>query len=244
LAKYEQRFTSGMSVLASYTFSKMISDVEMVQSGTSLLQDAANRRSERSVANIDVPHALIASVAYELPIGRGKQFLSSGIASHILGGLAVSGIFTYQSGTPLRITIPNSLPNFSGQLRPNLVGGTNIFLNSDHSSFRPLNALSGERGDVMLNSAAFAVPSSYTYGNLGPYLPWARSFGYANEDISLSKRHALGEGRFFEVRTDWFNAANRSQLNAPVTDLTSANFGRITGQRAARVIQLGARFAF
>jgi hypothetical protein len=33
-------------------------------------------------------------------------------------------------------------------------------------------------------------------------------------------------------------------LNAPVTDLTSPNFGRVTGQKSARVIQLGMRYSF
>ena len=46
------------------------------------------------------------------------------------------------------------------------------------------------------------------------------------------------------VRTDWVNAFNRCQLSAPVTDLTSPSFGRITSQRAARVIQLGVRYSF
>ena len=49
---------------------------------------------------------------------------------------------------------------------------------------------------------------------------------------------------FIEFRTDWFNAPNRVQLTGPVTDLTNANFGRVTGQRSARVIQLGIRYAF
>ncbi len=244
LAKFEQRFTSGLALLASYTFSKFLSDVEVVQGGTTRLQNAADRRAERSVTNIDVPHRLITSVSYEMPFGKGRRWLARGWKSHVFGGFAIAGILSYESGPPLRVTIPNGLPIFNGQLRPNLVPGVNPFLNNSHSSFRPQNGLSGEQGDLMLNRAAFAVPAPYTFGNLAPFLPTVRAFGFSNEDISLSKRNNLGEHQFLEFRTDWFNAPNRVQLTAPVTDLTNPAFGRINGQKSARIIQLGVRYGF
>ena len=237
LAKYDQRFSSGLALLATYTFSKNITDVVA-------LQNALDRRSARSVASIDTPHRFATSVAYEIPVGKGKQFVNNGIWSHVLGGFSLSGTFVYESGTPLRLTIPNTLPIFNRDLRPNLVSGVDPFVNNSHSEFRPFNSLTGDRGDVQLNAAAFAIPAANTFGNLAPYLSSVRSFGNANEDISLLKRQYIREGQFIEFRTDWFNAANRSQLNAPVTDLTSPNFGRITGQRAARVIQFGVRYGF
>jgi hypothetical protein len=240
LLKYEQRFSSGLAVLGSYTFSKFISDTV----NTTRLQDAKDRRAERAVVNSDIPHRFTGSIAYELPFGKGKRFLNSGPAAWIAGGFSLSGILTYESGTPLAITIPNGLPIGNGQLRPNLVAGVNPYLSNSHGSFRPLNGLSGEAGDLLLNRAAFATPAAFTLGNLGPFLPYLRSFGFSNEDISLAKRIPLFDRQFLELRTDWFNAPNRSQLVAPVTDLTNANFGRVTGQKAARVIQFGIRYAF
>jgi hypothetical protein len=145
---------------------------------------------------------------------------------------------------PLSITIPNGLPLFNGALRPNLVAGVEPLLTNNHASFKPFNALSGDRGDLQLNRDAFAVPAPFTFGNLGPVLPYVRGFGFANEDISLAKRVRVKESQFFEFRTDWFNAPNRRQLTNPITDLTSVNFGRITGQKSARVIQFGLRYAF
>ena len=50
--------------------------------------------------------------------------------------------------------------------------------------------------------------------------------------------------RKIELRGDFFNAFNRKNLASPVTDLSNANFGRITGQGAARTIQLGFRAEF
>jgi hypothetical protein len=240
LAKYEQRFTSGVTFLASYTFSKFITDTV----GAGRLQDAADRRAERSIANTDIPHRFVASAAYDLPFGKGRRWLTSGPAAWILGGFNLSGILTYESGTPLTVTNPNGLPIFNGQLRPNLVSGQNVYAANDHSAFRPFNTLTGDRGDVQINRAAFASPAAFTFGNLGPNLPYLRAFGFANEDFSLLKRIPVSDRQFFELRTDWFNAFNRSQLSAPITDLTSVNFGRITGQKPARVIQVGIRFAF
>lgn len=241
VAKYEQRFTSGLAFLASYTYSKFISDAI----NTARLQDNTNRRAERAVMNSDIPHRLITSFAYELPFGKGKRWLSTGPGAWILGGFSLSGILSYESGLPTSISIPNSLPLNNGQLRPNLVSGASPVFDVNQSSFRALNALSGERGQAYLNRAAFTTPAPFTFGNLGPFLPYARGFSFSNEDISLAKRVFLREGQFLELRTDWFNAPNRTQFANPVTDLTSANFGLITGQRnSGRSIQFGIRYAF
>jgi hypothetical protein len=240
LFKYEQRFSSSLAVLGSYTFSKFISDTI----GASRLQNVDDRRSERAVTNSDIPHRFVGSVAYDLPFGKGKAWLNQGPGDWLLGGWSLSGILTYESGTPLSITIPNGLPISNGQLRPDLVSGATVYDRRDHGAFQPFNALNGDRGDTMLNRAAFANPAAYRFGNLAPFLPYARGFGFANEDISLAKRVYWGERQFFEFRTDWFNAPNRRQLSNPITDLTSVNFGRITGQKSPRAIQFGVRYAF
>ena len=241
VAKYEQRFTSGLAFLGSYTFSKFLTD----SVGLGRLQDVDNRRAERAVQPAAVPHRFIGSIAYDLPFGRGKRWATRGIGSWIFGGFSVSGIFSYESGLPMSITIPNSLPIFNGQLRPNLVAGVEPVFEFKQSEFRAFNALSGERGNVYLNRAAFATPPPFTFGNLGPVLPYARGFMFSNEDISVAKRIFIRESQFLEFRTDWFNAPNRTQYLNPITDLTSVNFGLITGQRnSPRSIQFGLRYAF
>jgi len=58
------------------------------------------------------------------------------------------------------------------------------------------------------------------------------------------RRFSLGEQRRFEVRADFFNAFNRRNLGSPISDLSNPNFGRITGQEAARIVQIGTRFEF
>jgi hypothetical protein len=75
-------------------------------------------------------------------------------------------------------------------------------------------------------------------------LPYARTLGSANENLSVVRAFSLGEKRRAELRADFFNAFNRRNLSEPVADLSNPNFGRITGQGAARIVQLGFRAQF
>jgi hypothetical protein len=188
---------------------------------------------------------LVLSYSYELPFGKSKRWLNSpGISNVLLGGWSVAGIHTYQKSGPLRVTTPNGLPIFNGHLRPNRVAGQDIKIGPSRGDFEPLNALTGQTGDLYLNRAAFATPDPFTFGNLGVFLPSVRGFGSAGEDLSLVKRLNLREKWSMEFRGDFFNAFNRRNLNNPVADLTNPNFGRVNGQGAARVIQLGWRMDF
>jgi hypothetical protein len=245
LFKSEKRFDNGLQFLVAYTLSKTLTDIAFDSNGNlGPPQDQYNRRAEKAIANIDRPQRLIFSYTYELPWGRGRQFLNRGPLAQILGGFNVSAIHTYQSGAPLRITVPNNLPIFGGHLRPDRVEGVPVYISPGRGDFQPFNSLTGQTGDHYLNRDAFATPQPFTLGNLATFLPDVRGPGFRGEDISISKRQFVTETKSFEFRADLFNALNRRNLNNPVTDLTNPNFGRITGQGAARVLQLGFRFDF
>src|SRR5262249_37714258 len=76
--KYEKRFSHGLSVIAHYTISKMISDSDVSGSdvnfiaGDSSIQDYFNLRNERSLSAFDVPQRLVVSFDYQLPVGRHR----------------------------------------------------------------------------------------------------------------------------------------------------------------------------
>lgn len=244
LVKSQKRFSNGLQFLVSYAFTKTLTDVSFSAGNLSAPQDQFNRRAEKSLADVDIPQRLIVSYSYDLPFGKGGKWLTSGFLSHLAGGWTVAGIHTFQSGSPLRITTPNGLPIFNGHLRPNRVADVPIGIGPGRGSFEPLNALTGQQGDLYLNKAAFAVPQAYTLGNLAYFLPDLRGFGFIGEDFSVAKRIAFTERLSSEFRVDFFNALNRRNLNNPNTDLSSANFGRITGQGSPRIIQLGFRMDF
>lgn len=242
--KAEKRYARGLTFLVSYALAKAISDVTFTNADLSAPQDQYNRRAEKSITDVDVPQRLAVSFSYELPFGHGKSMLQRGVLAQIAGGWSIAGILSYEAGRSLRITTPNNLPIFSGHLRPNRVAGAPIGIGPSHGSFEPLNGLSGQRGDLYLSREAFAIPAPFTLGTLGVYLPDLRGFGLRQEDLSIARRFVIKEGRRIELRGDFFNAFNRKNFGNPITDLSNANFGRITGQGAARIIQLGFRAEF
>lgn len=242
LLKAEKRFSNGLQFLASYSYSKQISDMNMLLDvDLPSPQDQYNRRLEKSLGNNQIPQRAILSYSYELPFGKGKPFLKSGLMAAVAGGWSVAAIQSYSAGDVLRITIPNNLPIFGGALRPNLVPGAPIYVSPGRGSFQPLNAATGQLGDFYLNKSAFATPAPFTLGSAPVYLPNVSGPGNANEQISAFRRFTAFERFRMELRADFFNAFNRRNLNDPVTDLTNPNFGRITGQGAPRTIQIGFR---
>lgn len=135
-----KRFAQGLSFLASYTWSKTLSDAESLFSEFSgFTQDFYNRRGEKALSLNDYPHNLVVSYQYELPMGKGKKFVNNGgVADKILGGWIVAGVHQYQSGPPQMIGAgSNPYWPYAGAKsfvnRPNVVPGvekkSNFILN-------------------------------------------------------------------------------------------------------------------
>jgi hypothetical protein len=143
-AKLERRFRNGLNLLASYTFSKTITNADSaipVFSGFSSNEFAAqnpfNPSSQKALSYQDTPHTLVISYLYELPAGPGKSHFSQGVASKVLGGWALAGVLRYQSGTPTILnTFVSSPPGTDGAFRLSLVPGVPL-LASNHGSFNP-----------------------------------------------------------------------------------------------------------
>jgi hypothetical protein len=125
-AKLERRFRNGLNLLASYTYSKTITDADgsypFFSNNVSNVfgsQNPFNLRAEKAVSYQDVPHALVLSYLYELPVGPGKRYLTRGVASKVLGGWEVGGVQRYQTGSPVLINeFATGLPGGSGGQYP------------------------------------------------------------------------------------------------------------------------------
>jgi hypothetical protein len=147
--KLERRFRNGLNLLASYTFSKTLTNADSsfpvfsgFQSGVFGAQNAFNLRAEKAVSFQDVPHTFVLSYLYELPAGPGKTFFSHGVASKVLGGWQVGGVQRYQTGSPLRISAgatspPSSVAN--GNFRYSLIPGVPL-ISPQASNFDPFAA--------------------------------------------------------------------------------------------------------
>ncbi|MDQ3041407.1 MAG: TonB-dependent receptor [Acidobacteriota bacterium] len=230
-ARAEKRFAQGFTFLASYTFSKAIDDSSGVPASTATSNNPQNSfdlRSERGLSEFDVRHRFVASFIYELPFGKGKQFLQSGIAAQIFGNFEIAGIVAAQTGRPFTPRISSDRSN-TGQLqdRPNIVGNPR---------------LDNPDPQLWFNTAAFAIPAAGTFGNAGRNI--LTGPGYSNTDVALVKRIGFGEVRNLELRVEFFNLFNHPNFDLPNAVADSAQFGRIFSAGAARQIQLGLKFTF
>src|SRR6266496_2022632 len=113
---YTHRVSQGLTLLASYTFSKFLDNVggPTTWANTSgnfseNFRNVYNLAAEKSVDPNDITHAFVLSYVYELPVGKGRK-LGSGMNSvlnAVVGGWQTSGIATFKGGFPLRINTPN-----------------------------------------------------------------------------------------------------------------------------------------
>ncbi len=221
--KLERRFHNGLNLLASYTWSKTLTDADSAlpafsafNGGAGSVQNPYNLKSEKALSFQDVPQNLVVSYIYELPIGKGKRFLShNAVANAVLGGYQVGGIDRYVSGTPTsfactQTSIGASLACLRYNIAPNFVNHT-PGANSGDPTMRQV-----------FNPAAFTDPSSSSAIVLGtsPRTTGAyRTPLYKNEDFSITKQIAdFGEYGSLQLHVDIFNAFNRVHFNPPNTN--------------------------
>lgn len=149
-AKLERRFRNGLNLLASYTFSKTLTDADSTFPTFSAFasnnfggQNPFNLKSEKTLSYQDTPHAVVISYLYELPAGPGKKYLNHGVASKILGGWQIGGVHRYQTGSPVIMNSFAPSPVFSGgNFKYSLVPGVGIY-SPNKSKFDPSFGFSG-----------------------------------------------------------------------------------------------------
>lgn len=252
---FEHRFSHGLYLMFSYTFCKLISTSNGEDANRDTLgaaQNQYNRRLDKSVAyNEDTPHNFRVSYIYDLPIGRGKSFLSGmpHVAEALFGNWKVSAIHTYVSGTPLWISCNQNLfgagQNQRCSFAPGVSTGQIPLINPNwtwsHDNIGP-TAL----GRIpYLNPAAFVLPPNMSYGDTPRQMSYLRRPWTVNEDLAILKNFKIREKGNLEIRASASNAPNRVLFNAPNTTFNNADFGRITSQgNSPRNVQLGARVSF
>ena len=250
LLSAEKRFSQSFSVLASYTFAKLISD--SIYNGLNFIASEGgnefgyqnglyNRRAERAEDPSNVPHRLVLSGLFEVPVGRGRRFnISNGVLDAIAGGWQFNTITTLVAGTPMIIRgANNGLAN-----RPDWVGSIEL-----PSGFVDANP---QRGVQWFNTAAFVNPALYTFGNTPRAISQFRNPGAIIVDLSIFKTFTITEKVKLQLRGEAFNAPNHVNLGTPNGSFgagpngTNNNdaFGRITTARDPRLMQLGLKLIF
>jgi hypothetical protein len=182
LAKLERRFRNGLNLLASYTFSKTLTDADSALpafagfSGGGYGQNPYNLKGEKSLSFQDIPQTFVLSYLYELPVGPGKRFAKRGGAvGKVVGGWEVGGVQRYQSGQPLVFGCATGIPGFTtylgGCIRYDQVPGQPL-LSSTASSFNVGNvAQLGGTGCTENANGTFSAPAGVaTYFNCAAFI--------------------------------------------------------------------------
>jgi hypothetical protein len=240
--KATKRYSSGLTLLAFYTWSKNMTNADTgpidLGPGEGAVQDPTNRNGEVSISTEGPPHVFVASGSYELPFGPGKKFLDrSKTLGWVVGGWQITAYTRYTSGAALAISGGNAISalGYPG-IRANYVGGT-PFKSTNPRDFDPAI-------NLYLNAAAFATPSTFALGNTARVLDWVRGFTGKSESLSLAKRIPIKERVRAVVRADATNPFNFVRWSNPNTSITSSNFGKVSGAGGGRTIQLNATVEF
>jgi hypothetical protein len=179
-----------------------------------------------------MPHVLVFSGVYQLPIGRGRQFGSTWGRSidAVLGGWQTSGILTAESGTPFTVTISGDVANVNGGQQRGQQIGSQL-----PSGFSQSIA-------QYYNKAAYALPANYTFGNVGRNT--LRGHNMKNLDFSLQKHFTLTESKSLQLRGDFFNISNTPHFGVPNGVVNSPTFMQILSAGGPRDIQLSLKLLF
>jgi hypothetical protein len=225
--KLDRRFTSGLLVTTAYTWGKGMG-FQTADDGNPLFYINFHRNYARN--DYDRTHTFVQSYIYDLPFGKGKKWLNSGIVSNVIGGWRTTSILTLMTGTPLNFTYSST--------------GLNAPDNKQTpDQIAPIQLLHGINvGNPWFSTTSFGVPATGVFGNLGRN-PISGP-GFFNLDASLFKLINLTERFKMEVRGEALSVTNTPQFNNPNTTLGNANFGFVTGATGGRTLQLGLKLNF
>lgn len=208
--QFQQRLSSGLQALASYTWGHAIDTGSTDFGGSSF--DQFNANTSRAAADFDIRHAFNAAVTYNIP---ASGFGSVGKA--IFNNWSLDTIFTARTASPVdvetqafRFTLGRFL-----SVRPNLNTGVPLYIDD------PATA-----GGRRINPAAFtALPlTAFEHGTLSRNA--LRGFPAFQVDVALRRQFSLTERVKLQLRGEAFNILNHPNFGNPDSNTASATFGR------------------
>ena len=185
----------------SYTWAKAIDTARAIRTATTSW-------ASRGVSSVDVPHRLVFSGVYELPVGRGRQIgagpcrvLLDAVDRRLAGRTVSSRL---QSGDPLGISANGTAALFSEASRANSNGGNPILDGDAHG-----------RLDRWFDTSVFSQPAPFTLGNVSPLVTNLRNHYINNLDLSVFKHFQITEKLRVQFRAEAFNSLNRVRFSSP-----------------------------
>ncbi len=265
----QTRSMNGLTFLGSFAIRKTLTNTEgkdIQHAGTTnsnLLQNPHNLMEGYGLATYEKPETLKFNLSYDLPVGKGRQFLGApdGIAGHVLdaaiGGWAVAGITVWDpKGVPVLfptvsggVTVPGAALRWSlasqNYAKKSKNYGQDVYVNG---------AFQNGVGANIFNPEAFARTPDYSLSNAPFIYPNVRTPGDVDTDATVLKKFYLSDDqqRYLEFRAEATNIFNHPTYGPPPSSGQPAidnnpddpTFGGVNGKTGSRIMQLGLRIFF
>jgi|SRR5579875_427314 len=230
---FQKRYMNGLSLLADYTWSHSIDNVHNNEDnvGGFVPQNPFDTNAEKANSGFDTPLRFVASVIYDLPVGRtGSVLGTSRLGRALFAGWQLGGIFIAQSGYPVTPSVSPNPANSTTPERPNRVCSGTL--------------LASQRSiDDWFNLSCYVVPAPYTYGNSARDVIFTP--GLVNLDALIDRTFTLTERCRLEFRSEFFNFTNTAHFGAPNVTIGTPQAGKITSDSAPnREIEFALRLLF
>ena len=253
-----QRLGDTLTYDINYTFSKSMDTASGLQTGTSFgsqfILNPLRPEDSHSVSDFDTKHLVNANFIFQLPVGKGRKFMSGigGLADTLIGGWQLAGVYRWNTGQPNSVPIDAAqwATNWNAQSWGSIIAPVTFGVDRN-----TLNAFAD-------NQAAFNAFRNARPGETGARNVF-RLPSYSTVDLGLSKNFTMpwNETHKFQFRWEVFNIANRQALTSgaggqtrttfglpqdPETGTAAATFGRIYNvtQGSPRSMQFGFRYEF
>jgi hypothetical protein len=234
-----KRYGYGLSFLFSYSYAHSIDDY--ASDGAAPVTNSYNFLTARGSSNFDTRHRIVWSPVYELPFGKGKPFASQGLPAQIIGGWQLSGLFQFQTGSPLTATMSGNFSNSGGQTdRPDVIGNPNS--NAPNTPQEWFNTAAF----IATRAAANQPGATYSFGNEGRNVIIGP--GLVNVDLSIVRNFLIRERIRIQFRGELFDALNHPNFGNPNVIANTPQFGTITATNTNgagnRTIQVALKLNF
>jgi len=200
-ARLQKRMLNGLEMNANFEWSRQIGATVMTNPGVFWVGETAS----------DYPVHLAVTSIYELPFGRGRQFMSNAnrVLDVALGGWKISGEYQFLSGPP--------------------ISWGNVYYKGNFHDFnaRPHN-VAAAFNTANFDRVSADQPGAWNLRTFPQYL--LRSEATNNFNFSALKDFVMFERLVLTARVDAFNALNHAQMSGPNVSPTSSTFGQITSQ--------------
>jgi hypothetical protein len=229
---FNRRFSKGLS--ANFAYTAMVT-----KQATSFFQpwsafDPASPQVPYWTRAGSSPHRVAATWVYDLPFGKGRQWVNTSVLSHVVGGWTFSG--TYEYGPGGLLTIPNTF--YYGDLNNIKLENPTFGRYFDTAGCVGTAAAAGP-GDTVVpvgqpctqgwEKRSGQQPATYQARMLPTQLMGFRGPGYQQWNGSVTRAFQIVERMSFHVRLDALNVFNHSFVANPNLTVTASQFGQITG---------------